>query len=88
MARCVLSLCTALAWRSGMFVRLGVASMGIMLVHKFFVLPIQLCYGRLADCGTVAAVLTVIVSLAIVTAVAYAAAIVIRRFIPAIVGER
>ena len=87
-AGCLLSFCTAKAWQADFLVRLGLASMGIMLSHKFLMMPIQLCYGRLAGSGIIVAVSVVIASLAMVTLVSYLAAVAIRRFVPWMVGER
>ena len=62
--------------------------MGIMLTHKFFIMPIQLCYGKFTHFGDVAVALTVFATLVIVSSIAYGVTVAIRRFAPAMVGER
>jgi len=88
MAGCLLSLCTAMVWQSKILVGLGVASMGIMLTHKFFIMPIQLCYGRLANFGTIVVLLAAVFLLVAVSFISYGMTVVIRRFTPIMVGER
>ena len=88
MAGCLLSLYTVMVWQMSFLTRFGVASMGIMLTHKFFIMPIQLYYGRLTTFGTIVVILVVIASLVIVSLVSYGVTVVIRRYTPLIVGER
>ena len=88
MAGCMLSLCTAMIWKPKVLVGLGVASMGIMLTHKFFIMPVQLCYGRLASFGTIVVLLAAAVLLVTVSLISYGVTVAIRRFMPIMVGER
>lgn len=86
-AGCFLSLYTAKMCDCALLARLGISSMGIMLVHKFFILPFQSFYGRIGACGIPLLVCAVLGIAVTVSFAAYCVARVILHFVPFALGE-
>ena len=86
-AGCFLSLYTAKMCDCALLARLGISSMGIMLVHKFFILPFQAFYGRIGECGIPSLVCAVLGIAVTVSFAAYCVARVILHFVPFALGE-
>ena len=69
--------------------KLGIASMGIMLVHKFFILPFQVLSQKfVADQSFLMLFVIVLVVAMIVSGTSYWTVLLIKRFAPWIVGEK
>lgn len=89
---CALSCWTACSMSGRVVVllsKLGVASMGIMLVHKFFVLPFQVISQKfVADQSFLKLFGIVLVVAMIVSVTSYWAVVLIKRFAPWSIGEK
>lgn len=80
-----------LTWCGRTLARLGVASMGIMLIHKFPVVALQervgVIRGLFAD-NTFVAIAGMVLVTAAASAIGYFGTLFLRRFFPAAIGER
>lgn len=80
-----------LAWCGRALARLGVASMGIMLIHKFPVVALQERVGTIRDLfvdNTLAVLVGMVLVTAAAAAVGYFGTLILRRFLPMAIGER
>lgn len=86
-AGCVLAYWTARHLEWTWFAKIGVASLGIMLMHKFLVLATQLVFAHWAITSATAGVGLVMMSSIGLTAVTYGATLLVRKVAPWSLGE-
>lgn len=85
---CVISAVIAQRFNCGILSFVGGLTLGIMLMHKFFVLGLQLLYAQMADLHPILLLGGALVLAALVLALSLSLTLAVRRIAPALLGER